>query len=57
MTRVIRRMVLDGQNEDQIRAGALADGLITLRKNGIQKILDGLTTIEEVRSATLGDLG
>jgi len=55
MTRTIRRMVLDGLNEDQIKQGALAAGLITLRKTGIQKILGGLTTIEEVRSATLGD--
>ena len=56
MTRAIRRLVLDGKNEDQIKQGALADGFITLRRCGIQKILAGLTTIEEVRGVTLGDL-
>ena len=56
MTRAIRRLVLDGKNEDQIKQGALADGFITLRRCGIQKILAGLTTIEEVRGVTLGDM-
>ena len=55
MNRNIRRMVLDGLNEDEIRKRALAAGFITLRKAGIRKILDGMTTIEEVRNATLGD--
>jgi type IV pilus assembly protein PilB len=55
LTRGVRRMVLDGQNEDAIKRQAMADGFITLRKAGIRKILDGITTIDEVRSATLGD--
>ena len=55
MNRNIRRMVLDGLNEDEIRRRALASGFLTLRKAGIRKILDGVTTIEEVRNATLGD--
>ena len=55
LNRGIRRLVLDGKNEDDIRRHALAHGLLTLRKAGIRKILDGVTTIEEVRNATLGD--
>jgi type IV pilus assembly protein PilB len=55
MTKPIRRMVLDGLNEDQIKQRALADGFVTLRKSGIRKILDGVTTIDEVRAATLAD--
>ncbi|MBI5168063.1 MAG: Flp pilus assembly complex ATPase component TadA [Candidatus Eisenbacteria bacterium] len=55
LTRGVRRMVLDGHNEDTIKKQAMADGFITLRKAGIRKILDGITTIDEVRSATLGD--
>jgi type IV pilus assembly protein PilB len=55
LNRNIRRMVLDGLNEDEIRKRALAAGFLTLRKAGIQKVLDGVTTIEEVRNATLGD--
>jgi type IV pilus assembly protein PilB len=55
ITRPVRRMVLDGLNEDQIKQKAVGEGLITLRKSGIRKVLDGITTIEEVRSATLAD--
>ena len=55
LTRAVRRMVLDGANEDEIRRRALADGFVTLRKAGIRKILDGVTTLTEVRAATLGD--
>jgi type II secretory ATPase GspE/PulE/Tfp pilus assembly ATPase PilB-like protein len=55
LTRTIRRMVLDGHNEDTIKKQAIDDGFLTLRKAGIRKILDGVTSISEVRSATLGD--
>ena len=55
LTKSIRRMVLDGLNEDQIKVKAMGEGLLTLRKSGIRKILDGITTIEEVRAATLAD--
>jgi type II secretory ATPase GspE/PulE/Tfp pilus assembly ATPase PilB-like protein len=55
MTRPIRRMVLDGLNEDQIKARAVSDGLYTLRRSGIKKVAEGVTTFEEVKSATLAD--
>ncbi|MCE9627747.1 MAG: GspE/PulE family protein, partial [Candidatus Eisenbacteria bacterium] len=55
LDRTIRRLVLDGANEDEIKRVALANGFVTLRKAGIRKILDGVTTVEEVRAATLGD--
>ncbi len=55
MTKPIRRLVLDGLNEDQIKQKAVGEGLVTLRKSGIRKILDGVTTIDEVRAATLAD--
>jgi len=55
LNRHVRRMVLDGLNEDEIRKHSLADGFQTLRKAGIRKILEGVTSIDEVRAATLGD--
>ncbi|TMQ69467.1 MAG: pilus assembly protein PilB, partial [Candidatus Eisenbacteria bacterium] len=55
LTRPIRRMVLDGLNEDQIKQKAMNEGMMTLRKHGVRKILEGVTTIDEVRSATLAD--
>ena len=55
LTRPVRRMVLDGMNEDQIKQRAVTEGMLTLRKHGVQKILDGITTMDEVRAATLAD--
>src|SRR6185436_13859294 len=37
LTKPVRRMVLDGLNEDQIKQRALEDGFMTLRKSGIRK--------------------
>jgi len=51
----VRRMVLDGLNEDQIKQRAVSEGMVTLRKHGIRKVLEGVTTIDEVRMATLAD--
>jgi type IV pilus assembly protein PilB len=55
LSRSIRRLVLDGANEDEIKKRALADGFVTLRKAGLRKVLEGVTTLDEVRAATLGD--
>jgi type IV pilus assembly protein PilB len=55
LSRSTRRLVLDGLNEDQIKQKAVSEGLLTLRKSGIRQILAGLTTIDEVRAATLAD--
>ena len=55
VTKPVRRMVLDGLNEDQIKQQAMSAGFVTLRMSGIKKILDGITTVEEVRAATLAD--
>ena len=55
LTRPLRRLVLDGANEDEIKKRAVADGFITLRKAGLRKVLEGVTTLDEVRAATLGD--
>jgi type IV pilus assembly protein PilB len=55
MTPSLRRLVLDGANEDTLKQRAIAEGVSTLRKSGIRKVLDGLTTIEEVLHVTLAD--
>ena len=55
LTKPVRRLVLDGLNEDQIKSKALNEGLLTLRKSGIKKLLDGVTTVDEVRAVTLAD--
>ena len=55
LSRGIRRLVLDGANEDEIKKRAVEGGFLTLRKAGIRKVLEGITTLDEVRTATLGD--
>jgi type IV pilus assembly protein PilB len=55
LNRPVRRMVIDGMNEDQIKQRAVTEGMLTLRKHGVQKILEGITTMDEVRAATLAD--
>ncbi len=53
MTRPIRRLVLDGMNDDQLRHVGLQHGMISLRASGLRALKDGVTTVDEVRAATL----
>jgi type IV pilus assembly protein PilB len=46
----IRRKLLTGANESQIRSLARRKGYYGLFEDGISKILQGLTTVEEVLS-------
>ena len=55
LDRHVRRLVIDGANEDGIKRHLVENGFMTLRKAGIRKIQEGVTSIEEVRAATLGD--
>ncbi len=49
----MREMVLSGANSIELREQAVEDGMLTLRMSGLQKIRDGLTTIEEVVRETV----
>ncbi len=51
----IRRMVNEGLGVASIRQRARDLGMRTLREDGIRKVLAGLTTPDEVISATMGD--
>ncbi|MCW5549764.1 MAG: type II/IV secretion system protein, partial [Opitutaceae bacterium] len=51
----LREMIHAGAGGAALRAQARADGMRTLREDGLRKISAGLTTIEEVASITLGD--
>ena len=48
----IRPLVIDRSPTSVLRQKALSLGMTTLRKEGIVKILDGITTIEEVARET-----
>jgi type IV pilus assembly protein PilB len=44
----IRELILSGASAIELRRKALEEGMIGLRQSGLQKIRDGVTTIEEV---------
>jgi type IV pilus assembly protein PilB len=44
----LRALVLGGASADQIRAAAREDGMQTLRDDGVHKVIEGITTVEEL---------
>jgi type IV pilus assembly protein PilB len=54
VTDEIRELVLRNAHAGEIRDVALSQGMKTLRQNGIQKVIEGVTTLEEVLRVTLG---
>jgi len=44
----IRRMILQDANATDIRAQALKEGMVSLRRDGMLKVKEGITTIHEV---------
>lgn len=51
MTQEIRDMVTSRVNTDQLQALALKEGMVTLREDGIRKVVLGLTSVEEALRA------
>jgi type IV pilus assembly protein PilB len=49
----IREMILSGGTALDIKKKALENGMISLRRSGLVKIKDGITTIEEVVRETV----
>jgi type IV pilus assembly protein PilB len=56
MSRAIRGLVFDNTNEDVIRQKALEEGMVNLRESGIEKVLNGVTTVSEVLRSTVEDI-
>ncbi len=52
LTEPLRELILTHASSQQIKQKALAQGMRTLRQNGIQKVLKGLTTLTEVIRVT-----
>mgnify|MGYP005813574371 CR=1 FL=1 len=49
----IRELVLVGASAVELKKKAIEHGMITLRRSGLVKVLDGLTTLEEVARETV----
>ncbi len=52
MTEPIRNLIISRASSQQIRQKAIAQGMRTLRQNGLQKALQGITTFTEVVRVT-----
>lgn len=53
MNAPLRRQIIAGKSTEIIRNTAIENGMSTLRMSGLQKVFDGITTIEEVVRETL----
>ena len=49
----LRELVLVGASALELRRRAVEDGMLTLRASGLQKVKEGVTTIEEVARETV----
>ena len=52
LTPTLRRMILRGDASTELRDAAVAEGMLTLRMDGMVKIAKGVTTLEEVVKET-----
>jgi type II secretory ATPase GspE/PulE/Tfp pilus assembly ATPase PilB-like protein len=50
VSRKLRHLIQTGGRADDLLRQGLADGMRTLRQDGIEKVLAGVTTIDEVRA-------
>jgi type IV pilus assembly protein PilB len=51
----LKEMVLQGSSTAELKAAAIKNGMLTLRMSGISKVLDGVTTTEEILRVTMSD--
>ena len=51
----VREMIFEGKSEFEIKDQAIKNGMTPLRDAGIDKIKEGVTTVEEVLRATVED--
>ncbi|MFQ5441514.1 MAG: type IV-A pilus assembly ATPase PilB [Thermodesulfobacteriota bacterium] len=54
-TETIKELVLNGASSAEIKKAAIGEGMMTLRRSGINKVLEGQTTIEEILRVTMSD--
>jgi type II secretory ATPase GspE/PulE/Tfp pilus assembly ATPase PilB-like protein len=52
VTRGLRHLIQTGTRADDLLKYAVGEGMRTLRQDGIEKVLAGITSIEEVRAST-----
>ena len=55
LTPKIKALILESAQEYEIKEEARREGMKTLRENGVQLALDGVTTLDEILRVTVGD--
>jgi type IV pilus assembly protein PilB len=55
ITESIANMILRGATSYELKEAAIKEGMLTLRRAGLEKIKAGVTTVEEVVRITVGD--
>jgi general secretion pathway protein E len=56
-TEEVKRLVIANADAGRVKQAAIKAGMITLREAGVQKVLSGVTTFEEIRRVTAEDGG
>ncbi len=54
MSEELKSLIIQTYDANRIKALAVQEGMVTLREDGIEKVLEGLTTLEEVLRVTQG---
>ena len=49
----VQEMIMMGSSTLELRRRAIEDGMLTLRRSGLEKVKDGLTTLDEVSRETV----
>jgi type II secretory ATPase GspE/PulE/Tfp pilus assembly ATPase PilB-like protein len=52
VSRAMRQLIQTGARAEELQRRALAEGMRTLRQDGIDKVLAGVTTLDEVRAVS-----
>jgi len=50
VSRALRRLIQTGSRAEALQETALREGMRTLRQDGIEKVWQGVATIDEVRA-------
>jgi type IV pilus assembly protein PilB len=53
ITEAIERIIMEGGNSQEIADQALKEGVLDLRRAGLQKVKDGITGLEEINRVTI----
>jgi len=53
MSETLKDMILTGASAIELREQAVKEGMLTLRRSGCRKVIDGVTTIEEIIRETV----